>query len=118
MISDQCGCMCVGLPIHQRGTSYGRTDWQSGADTLSNANNVRLELVMIAGEHLPGTAHAALPFINDQENSVFVANAAQAQQEVFWRRHVSAFALDRLNDDCSNLLRRRRSFKQTLFNPM
>ena len=50
--------------------------------------------------------HAALHFVEDEEDIVFVANFSQFLQPFAAEMIVTAFALDRFNDDGANVDRR------------
>ena len=51
------------------------------------------------GEHLPRPPHAGLHFVDDQHDAVLGRQLAQSLQERLRRNDVSAFPLDRLDDD-------------------
>ena len=60
---------CAGrLAPCQEGT-YGKPVSQR----LGHCHHVRLHAVMLPGKHFPGTAHAALDFIQYKEQVVFIA---------------------------------------------
>ena len=67
-------------------------------------DDVGLEIIMVAGEHLARAPHPGLHFVNDEHDAVLVADAAQALQEFFRRGHITAFALHDLDDDAGALL--------------
>src|SRR6185436_17022622 len=75
-------------------------------------------VVILARKHLPGAAHARLHFVDNQKNSMLVADAAQSSEKILRRGHVTTFALNSLDHDPGNFFRRRRSLEQTLFNPV
>src|SRR5580658_3741621 len=63
---------------------------------------------------LAGAPRAGLHFIRNEQDSVTVANGAQLAQEVVGRHHVTALALNRLDKDCRNLLRRHGRLEELL----
>src|SRR5216683_3015227 len=73
---------------------------------------------MFEREHFSSAAHAALNFVDDEQNTVLVANPAQLFQKSRRRWNVSAFALDRLYNDRGNFFRWRGSFEQTILDPI
>src|ERR1051325_6320653 len=73
---------------------------------------------MLARKHLPGATHSRLHFIDDQQNSMLIANASQAVEETFRRGHVTAFTLHRFHHDRRNFLRRRSGFEESFFDPV
>src|SRR6266581_8002153 len=59
---------------------------------------------MIAGPPLPRASHSRLHFVHDEHDSVLPANPLQLLQEELWGWHVSAFALNRLDNDARDVL--------------
>ena len=60
---------------------------------------------MLAGEHLAGAPDSALHFVEDEQDSMLVAERAQSLQEAIGRHDVAAFALDRLDEHRSHFVR-------------
>src|SRR6266851_7930787 len=58
---------------------------------------------MVAGPPFPRASHAALHFVAHEKNSMLPANALQLDKEFLWRGNVSAFALDRFDENRSHL---------------
>src|SRR5882757_76020 len=54
---------------------------------------------MLATPHLSGNTHAALHFVEDEEDVVLIADFAQLLQPFASEIIIAAFTLDRLNDD-------------------
>src|SRR5260221_11139571 len=73
---------------------------------------------MIASKHFPGATHAALNFIDDQENAVLVADAPQSFQESLRRWHITAFARHCFDEDRGDFFRRRGGFEKAVFDPV
>ena len=66
------------------------------------------------GEHLAGAADARLHFVEDQQNAVPVAQRAQSLQEAVRRHEVTALALDRLDQNRRDFVRRHVADEQHL----
>src|SRR6266496_5451673 len=98
--------MGAGLPVHQVSPRNARAHRHSRSDALGNADNVRLNIVMLRCEHLARPSHPALNFVSDKQNAMFVADSTQAIQKSFWRWHIAAFTLNRFDDYGSNFFRR------------
>jgi len=73
---------------------------------LAEAEDIGLDgSVMLPGPHLPGDAHAALDFVEDQDDLVLVADLAQLLEERGPELVVPAFALDCFNDEGADVIR-------------
>jgi len=59
-----------------------RSQRQSGRERLGNGDNVRKHTVMLVGEHLPGTAKAALNFVENQDRAGFLGQRPRGFQEL------------------------------------
>ena len=71
----------------------------AAADSLGDRHDVWRNAQPFIGEQFAGAPDAGLDLVEDQQQSVFVAELAQAAQE-FRRQHAHpAFALDRLDQD-------------------
>ena len=73
---------------------------------------------MIGREHLSGSAHSRLHFVNNEHDAVFVADSSEFFNERFRCRNVTAFALHDFENDSGNLFGRCRRFKKTIFDPI
>jgi hypothetical protein len=62
-------------------------------------------------EELAGAADAGLDFVGDEQRAVFAAERERARQELVGRQ-VDALALDRLDDESRDLLRRQRALER------
>ncbi len=58
---------------------------------------------MLTGPPLPGTSHARLHFVHDEHDSLLAADTLQFLEKEPRCGHISAFALNRLNDDACNV---------------
>ena len=70
---------------------------------------------VLDGEPFAGAGDSALYFVGDQQNAVLVADAAQFLHENGGRYHVSAFALNRLNEHGGHFFRRQNRLEQLVF---
>ena len=61
---------------------------------------------MLDREHPPGPAHARLHFVDDEQHAVGAGQLAQPLQELVGRDDVAAFALNRLDEDRGDFVRR------------
>ncbi len=76
-------------------------------DALGQHDQVRHDTPKCSGgEHLAGAAHARLDLVEDQQDAVFVADVPQALQELAGGHDVAALALDGLEHDGGDLVRR------------
>src|SRR5215831_18618531 len=73
---------------------------------------------MFQREHLTGSTHAALDFIDDQQDAVLVANSAHLLQKTMRRRKVAALALNWFHDNGSHLFGRRGGLEKPILNPI
>ena len=51
-------CVCARLPVHEIRACDASADWQTRADAFRDADDVGLDVVVLAREHLAGAAHA------------------------------------------------------------
>src|SRR6185503_19294270 len=87
-------------------------------DALRDTHDVRFDIVMLARKHLPGATHSRLHFIDDQQNSMLIADPPQSLEKTFRRRDVTTFTLHRFNHDGRDFLRRRSRFEESFFDPI
>ena len=107
--------VCAALPLlHQRLLRDHHADRQARAEPLRERHDVRHDAEVLRGEHLAGAADARLHFVEDQQNAVPVAQRAQALQEAIRRHQVTALALDRLDQDRRDFVRRHVAREQHL----
>jgi len=106
------------LPVHQVGTSHTRPHRDARGDALRQRDDVRLEAVVVAREHPPRAPHARLHLVDDEEDPVLVADAAQAVEELARRGDVAALALHGLDDDGRDLVGRRRGLEEAALDPV
>ena len=72
---------------------------------------------MVESEHLARTAHTGLHFVNNEHDAVLVADSAKLFHERLGRWNVTAFALNRLENDTGNFLRRRGRLEKPFLDP-
>ena len=68
--------------------------------------------------HLARAPDARLHFVNDEQDAVLVADAAQTLQKSLGGRHIAAFALHRFDYDRGDFFGRGCRLKQTFFDPI
>jgi hypothetical protein len=73
---------------------------------------------VVAGEHLSGAPHPRLHLVDDEQDAVLVADAAQPVEELLRRGDVAALALHGLDDDAGHLFGRRRRFEEAVLDPV
>ncbi len=71
----------------------------AAGDALGERDDIRDDVEVLRCEHLAGASHAALDFVEDQQDAVAVGDAAQFVEELLGRDEVAAFALDRFDHD-------------------
>ncbi len=81
-----------------------RADREAAAQALGGADHVGLDAGPFMGEQLAGAAHAALHFVEEQQQPVFVAHRAQAAQVFDVAGAHAAFALHRFDQDRRRLV--------------
>ena len=89
----------VAARLEQRGgfaTGYRGTDRHTAAETLGERHHIRHHTVMLEGEHLAGTRHAGLYFIEHQQPAMGVADFTQPLQVSVAANADAAFALHQL----------------------
>ena len=70
----------------------------AAAERFRQTQDVRLNVLMLAGEHLAGAAHTGLHFVEDQQGAKLVAQFAHRRQIPRRRQDHPPFALNRLKD--------------------
>ena len=91
--------MRAGLPVHHRSLGDNGAERHAGGNSLRGADDVRFDAGIIHGPPLAGAAHARLHFIGDEHDSVLAADFFQALQEFRGGGQITAFALDRLDEN-------------------
>ena len=81
-----------------RAPDHGR-EREAARDRLRERVEVRRDAVVLHGEHAAGASGAALDLVRDEQDSMAVAQLAQAHHEFLRRDVEAAFALNRLDDD-------------------
>ena len=70
----------------------------AAAERFRQTQDVGLNVLMLAGEHLAGAAHTGLHFVEDQQGAKLVAQFAHRRQIPRRRQDHPPFALNRLKD--------------------
>ena len=96
-------------PIHHFGLADDNAQRHAGSNALRHANDVRLNTGVLDRPPFPRTANARLHFIRNQQDAVLIADPSQFLHEDGWRNHVSAFALDGLDENRRHFFRREES---------
>ena len=96
-------CRVAGRVHDLRAAEHAR-ERQSAGDRLRNDHEVRLDAVVLDGEHPARAAEARLHLVDDQQDAVLVAEAADARHELGRSNDEAAFALHRLDDDRRHML--------------
>ena len=107
--------MRAGDPVHDFGAGHGDAQRHTGSDAFGHANHVRFDPGVLDCPPLAGARDAALDFVHHKKNSMTVANAPQFLHEDGRSDYVSAFALDRLDEDRGYLLWREGGLEHLLF---
>src|SRR5262249_18061426 len=78
---------------------------ESAADGLGDAHHIGSNAAALVGEEATSSPDARLDFVEDEQEAMLIAEFTQATQK--WRRRhpYAAFALDRLDQNCSGLWR-------------
>ena len=105
-VSSEGGGVRAGKPVHDFGAGDEGGERQAAGDALGYGDHVRGDAGVFDGPPLTGASHAGLDFVDDQQDAVLVADAAQFLEESRGRGKVSAFALDGFDDDGGALLGR------------
>ena len=115
-IAAERGGVRTGPPIHDFRARDHRAQRQPARDAFRGSEDVGRDAKMLGGPHLAGTAHAALHFVEDQQDAVTIGQAPQLFEENLRRNQIAAFALDRLDDDARHFLGRNDGAEQFVFN--
>ena len=65
---------------------------------------------------LSGATHAGLDLIDDEQNTMFIAQTSQGGEEAIRRYYIPTFTLDRLDEDSCAVLRWHNLTQSNLFN--
>src|SRR5258706_500499 len=80
--------------LHDGALGHHHADGHAGAQALRQCHDVRRHIPMLACEHLAGAPDARLNLIEDQENTVAVAEFAQARKKSVGGNEVAPLPLD------------------------
>ncbi len=96
--------MCTRWPIHHAFARDDRTEWNTRGNSFCAGDDVWFNIPMVASPPFSGSAQTALNFISDKKYSVLVTQLTQRWKETIWGNDVSAFALDRLNQNAGTFI--------------
>src|SRR5262245_19644365 len=96
--------MAAGRPIHDVRLGDDGPERQPARNALRTTDDIRLDAGVFDREHLAGSSHTALHFVDDEQDAMFVAERPQFAQELWRGDVIAAFALDRLDEDRGNLV--------------
>lgn len=85
-----------------------RPDGREGetrGNTLGGDKDIRLEVVVLAGEHLTGAAKAGLDLVHDHKDVVGLAELGDVVEVLLGHGHVATLTEDGLHDEAGNVLR-------------
>ena len=85
--------------VHDLGLAEHAGQRQPAGDRLGHRDQVRLDAVVLDGEHPPGAPEARLHLVGDEQDPFAVADRAQPLHELERCRNEAALALHRLDDD-------------------
>ena len=85
--------------------SHARRERHARGEPLSDAQEVRHDGLVIAGEYRTGPAEARVDLVGDEEPACFVADRAESAQESVARDPLAAATLHWLDDDGPDLVR-------------
>ena len=83
--------------------SENRAERKAAANALGRGENIGRDAIMLIGVKLAGAAHAALNFVETQQQAALVADLAQAANEVMRPDANAALALDGLDQNGAGL---------------
>jgi hypothetical protein len=84
--------------VHDLAGADARRDRQRAGQSLSHAQEIGNDLLVLTREPVSGPSQAGIDFVSDQEQAAIAAQISQPGQEAARRHHVSAPALDGLYD--------------------
>ena len=97
----------AGMPFfHDLGGAHDRTHRQTSRDRLAECHDVRHDAEVLAGEHFAGPPVAGLNLVENQQDPILIAEGAKTQKEVARGDEITALALNRLDENRGDRLRR------------
>jgi hypothetical protein len=105
-IAAKGGAMAAGREVfrHRFAGQYG-PHREAAGDALGRRDHIRLDARLLIGEQRAGAPHAALHFIERQQQAPFIAGGTQIAQESGGGDAYAALALYRLDHDAGGLRR-------------
>src|SRR5439155_12577032 len=85
--------VCPWRPRHHRLARDDRADGHSGREPLRCEQDVRLDALVLAGEHLPRPAYSTLHLVGDEQDPMPVAQLTESGQKAYRRHDVPALPL-------------------------
>ena len=76
----------------------------AAAEGFCQTQDVRLYVLMLAGEHLARAPHTGLHFIEDHQCVELIAQLTHGGEIARRRQNDATFTLNRLKDHCSNII--------------
>jgi len=104
----------AGLPLHDALFRNEGADRHPAGNSLGSEHDVRRDSSVIVRPPLPRAAHSGLHLVNNQHDSVPVADALQFLEEEQRCGDESTFALDRFHDDRGHFFRGKQSLEDLL----
>ncbi len=93
----------LGPCVHDIGAAHAGGYGEAVGEGLAEANDVRGDVEVVAGEEFAGAVEAGEDFVGDEEDFFLVADAAEEWEEVAGRWDDAAAALDGLDEDGADL---------------
>src|SRR5258706_14499302 len=89
---------------HHARTQADRSHWDATGQRLCQAQHIRLQVIVVAGEETPCTAKPRLYLVNDQQSSTFTAEPRQPMYILLGSDMHPSFSLHQFDDHCCRLL--------------
>lgn len=83
----------------------GCANWHyAAAERFGKAEDIRLHVLMLAGEHFARAPHTGLHFIEDHQGAKLITQLTHGGEITRRRQNDATFALNRLEDHCGNIV--------------
>src|SRR5699024_7122615 len=89
--------------VHDFRTASHTRQWHTSGDALSGSYQVGDDLLVFGSEPLSSASKAGLDFISDENNFIIAAPLRNSWQETFCRHDETAFTLNRLDNNTSQV---------------